>query len=102
MFESGGPASNGALFPSDDGMAKLADLFVSTAGRELSSEALQVLLFLEENGSRGLAREIMAKKQFMTSSSDLASFIEKYSPASHAKDMMEAQTKARADSMAGR
>lgn len=93
--------SGSTLFPSDDGLAKIAELFVMNAGKELSGDALRLVLFLEQNGSRDLAVAVMQKKSFQASASDMHKMVEKLSPAQHAKDMLAAQTEARAASMKG-
>ena len=93
--------SGNSLFGSDDGLAKVADLFTRISGKELSSDALHCLMFFEANGSSDLAASILAKKMYQVSPGELAKFIEKLSPAQHAKDMLAAQTEARAASMKG-
>lgn len=80
---------------------KVADVFVDMVGRELSPDALKVLMPLQRNGSRALASELLSQKRYMTTSSDLTAFIKEFSPASHAKDMIAAQTEARAAAMKG-
>jgi hypothetical protein len=87
------------LFGSADGLTRVSQVFVDTVGKELSPDALQVLMFLEQNGSPDLAAEILAKKRYMASTGDLEKFIEKLSPAQHAKDMLEAQARIRAENM---
>ena len=58
-------------------------------------------MFFEANGSADLAASVLAKKMYQASPGELAKFIEKLSPAQHAKDMLAAQTEARAASMKG-
>lgn len=98
----GRAVSGSSLFPSDDGMSKIADLFVTMAGKELSPEGIQTLMFLQQNGSSDLARAIMQNKVYQASSSDLKDFTEKFSPASYAKDQMEYQAKLHAQNTIGR
>ncbi len=100
MSDSYAPAmGGGAMFPSDDGLAKLADLFVGLTGSELNQEGVQVLMFLQGNGSADVAVGILKAKRHMTSAGDIKDIIEKLSPAQHAKDMLAAQTEARASTM---
>ncbi len=83
------------LFPSTDALANVSNVFVATVGRELSGDALAALVFLERNGSPDLAAHIMSKKIYQASSSDVKGMIEKLSPASYAKEMMQEQAKLR-------
>lgn len=96
-----GATSTSSILPSDDGMAKVADLFVSIAGKELNSEALRTILFLQQNGSSDLALEVLRMKMYQASPNDLSKFIDKLSPAQHAKDMMAAQAEQMASRMKG-
>lgn len=82
------------LFGGADGLTKVADVFVDTLGRELSPDALQCLMFLAETGCADVAGKILKSKRYMANARDMASFVEKLSPAQHAKDMLEAQAKA--------
>jgi hypothetical protein len=100
--EGGGfaPAmGGGSMFPSDDGLAKMADLFVGLAGSELNQAGVQALMFLQGNGSSDIAVGILKAKRHMTSAHDIKDIIEKLSPAQHAKDMLAAQTEARSSMM---
>jgi hypothetical protein len=99
MSGFGGASSGGSLFPSDDGLAKIADLFVSKAGRELSAEGIQMLLFLQMNGSADLAAGVLEAKGYMASASDMTRVIEKLSPAQTMRDQMEFASKLQSDRM---
>ncbi len=94
-------SGSGALFPSDDGMSKMADMFANLTGREMSSEGVRMLVFLEQNGSRDVAAAIISKKRYMAGAGDITGFLKHYSPASYAKDMLDAQQEAAAKRAAG-
>jgi hypothetical protein len=81
------------LLQSNDGLTKAAEMFAEVAGRELSRDALQCLLFLEENGSGDLALRVVALKRFQASTRDIIDLVEKLSPAQATKDLMEHQSK---------
>lgn len=86
-----GATNNTSLFPSDDGLAKIAELLVANAGRELTAEGVQMLIFLEMNGCSDLAGRVMMAKGYMASAHDMTKVIEKLSPAQTLKDQMEFQ-----------
>ncbi|WP_029215625.1 hypothetical protein [Kallotenue papyrolyticum] len=82
------------ILQGNDGLTKVSGLFHQIAGRELSPAALQVLAFLEQNGSRDLAQFILDKKRYQASARDLIKFTEVLSPATAHKELLEAQAKA--------
>jgi hypothetical protein len=81
------------LLQSNDGLTKAAEMFAEVAGRELSSSALECVLFLEENGSGDLAARVIALKRFQASTHDIIQLVEKLSPAQATKELMEHQSK---------
>ncbi len=94
-----GASTGSSILPSDDGLAKLAEMFVARAGKELSEEGVQALMFLQANGSRDVARDVLEGKSHMAGVADIRDFSDKFSPAAHAKDMMAHQNEAIAKRM---
>ncbi len=88
------PGGLGALLQSTDGLAQMAQTFAQVGGRELSSDAIACVMFLAENGSPDLVERLLAVKRYQLTTDDLGKFVDKLSPASHAKDMLAAQTAA--------
>jgi hypothetical protein len=66
-------------------------MFVARAGKELSEEGVQALMFLRSNGSPDAANLVMESKGHMAGVSDIRDFSDKFSPAAHAKDLMATQ-----------
>ncbi len=90
---SNAPDILGGLLQSNDGLARMADLFSRMGGRELSSDALQVLAFLQSNGSPDLAEMIVSAKMYQLSVEDLTKMTREISSATAHEKMLEAQAK---------
>lgn len=76
----------------NDGLSKVASLFSQVAGRELSSDALQCIVFLKENGSPDLAAKIMADKLYQLDVDKISKFTKELSAATAVEKQMEMQT----------
>jgi len=88
------PTGLSAILSTTDGLSMSAQMFSRLAGRELSPGALEVLVFLSQNGSPDLADDIIRLKEFQTSVGDLTKFTEVLSPAMAHLQIIEAQAKA--------
>jgi hypothetical protein len=94
---SDAPDILGSFLESNDGLSRMAQVFSRTVGRELSSEALQCLQFLDGNGSGDLVLKIMDMKQYQMTVDDLTKFTDKLSMATAFEKQTEVQSKAMKD-----
>ncbi len=82
---------------SNDPLGQITNSWVRWAGRQLSAEQFEALLFLRRNGLGKLADEIMEAKRYQAKQDDFVSFTEKVSRAEAAKEQMEYASKMRKD-----
>jgi hypothetical protein len=83
-----------SFLQTNDGLSKMAGLVGQFGGRELSPEALQVLMFLRMNGSNDLANAILHDKLYQLTIDDVTKFTKELSSATAYERQVEIQGKA--------